>query len=287
MNKRGFRGFIDFVIALVIGLAIMVVVAYIFLYGSNSLGGAVSSISSYISLTQTSLTTGFSVLTGDLLPSFNDESFMAQFYGSSGCISLLNELSRNAVLTAPNNPSSLSGRFFVCSGTYKPFEFVASGSQSSSVWNYLSPSANDVLPNWVLYSKPQLSFLSDIAEVNGSKGTMTFINNSLVSNSQNYLSAMEEDLSQSCISFLNATVSPYNDYGVPSAYITAMDCVPLNIEGGQPMFISVKDLFCQTSGLSCNYNPFLFLHGSPGSITEQRCYYQSGDPSMSCVEYIG
>ena len=287
MDKKGVTFFLEFVIAMIIGSIVVVIVAYIYLFGSSGLSAAISSIDSYVSLTQSALTTHISVLTGDLLPSFKSDSFMVQFYGSSGCVTLLNELSRNAVLTAPNNPSSLSGKFFICSGTYKPFEFSYSGSPQASTWDYVNPSAGNDIPSWMVSSTPALPFLSSIAQVNGSKGAMTFINNSLVSSSQNYLSTMEADLGQACVAFLNATVSPYNDYGVPSAYITNLDCVPLDTENGQPIFISVNSLFCQVNGLSCNYNPFLTLHGSPGNIIEQRCYYQSGAPSISCVEYIG
>ena len=287
MDKRGATFFLEFVIALVIGLIIVVIVAYIYLFGAGGLSAAISSINSYVSLTQTALTTHLSVLTGDVLPSFKGNSFMGQFYGSSNCINLLDELSRNAVLTSPNNPASLSGKFFICSGTYKPFEFVYSSSSYASTWDYINPSAENDLPNWMVSSTPSLPFLTDIAQVNGSRGAMTFINNSLLGNNQNDLLAIETDLGQACVAFLNATVSPYKDYGIPSDYITNLDCVPLDVESGQPIFISVNSLFCQINGLSCNYNPFLFLHGSPGNILEQRCNYGSGDPSISCVEYIG
>ncbi len=282
MDKKG--DIFDFIIALVVVIIIIPIAAYIFFYGINSISTQIESIQAYVTQTELALDLGSSVVVGSLAPSFNSNQFMVQFYGTPQCISLLDDLSRDAVLTAPNNPASLEGQYFICSGAYKNFTFqpppryLLSKQQSLWIATPMSQSTieleQDALPNWVILSTTSMDY--NMWEINGSQGTMYYEN---YSTSQD-LQAVEEQLGEDCVKFLNASVVPYGP-GNPAAYITGMTCVPLGTKNGYPIFISLNTQSCSSVANGCNYDPIVFFHGSPAKILTQFCSYNKG-PSIVC-----
>ena len=177
----------------------------------------------------------------------------------------MNELARSAVLQTPNNPSTLSGSYFVCFGSY-------SDPTKGDFWNVLPVySSTSSFPSWFPAS-PQLNSRhnSNSSGINGSKGTLSFFQN--IENASGVLG-------QSCVSFLNATVPNYG-WGIPSSYIRSMKCAVMSSATGSPStFMSVSPNQC--TGSSVGYCPIAFLHGSPGHITLQTCTYSNGGP-LNC-----
>ncbi len=261
-NKKGINAFLEFIIAIIIIIPVVFVVLVIFVYGTGSIKSIVQSPQAYISDTAAALTSGESVVVGSLAPSLNSNQFMAQFYGSTSCISMLDQLSRTGALTAPSNPATLSNGYFICMGSYKTNDLVSPG------WSYLpAASFNSSFPNWfsaAAYLNARSSINS--SGINGSHGTLSFFENVLPS----------QALASSCKSFLNATTTIGKSE--PSAYISALDCVPIPTKSGTPIFLSVNTGSC-TNG--CINNPVAFLHGSPGSISLQSCTYTGGS-SLIC-----
>ena len=268
LDNKGISEFLSWMIALVIMIIFSAVIVYIFLAGSSSIRSLVQSPNTYVTQTDAALTAGFSIVTGPTVPSFSDNQFMAQFYGSPQCISLLDQLSRTAILTTPNNPASLNGYYFVCSGSFN----IDAISPSQATW---APTPeypdNASFPGWfssVLNSKDS----KNTSGVNNSVGTMSFftaINNPSAA------------LGSSCVSFLDAVTQKYGS-GVPSAYITSMECAPLPLKNSIPTYISIKDGSCSADPASC---PLAFLHGNPGSFQLQTCTY-SGGSSIVCDVYM-
>ena len=150
-NKKGINSFLEFIIAIIIIIPVVFVVLVIFVYGTGSVRSIVQSPQAYVSETAAALTSGESVVVGSLAPSLSGDQFMAQFYGGASCISLLDQLSRTGALTAPSDPSTLSGKYFVCMGSYKTSDLVLPG------WDYLpAASFNASFPDW--YPLPVLIF---------------------------------------------------------------------------------------------------------------------------------
>lgn len=273
-NRKGITSFTSFIIAMVIIIPVIFVVLIIFIFGVPSIRSQVQSVQSYISQTMVALTTGESVVTGTLSPSLTDHEFMGQFYGSSACISLLDELSRTGVLSSPNDPSSLNNRYFVCIGAYKDFD-TANSPNPPAVWgDYLpSSSGQPAFPQWSGFNSGPNSIIDTggFAGINGSHGTLSYAVDS---------TNVSASLASACIALFNATSS--EGWGSPSAYITALDCAPLNENNGKPIYLSVQDSTCQGTVKGCDFNPWLFLHGSPGTIGLQTCSYVSGSPDLVC-----
>lgn len=295
MYKKGTSAFISFIIALVILIPIIIIVALIYLFGVSSVSSQITSIQSYVTQTELALTYGSSVVVGALAPSFNSNQFMVQFYGTPQCISLLDSLSRDALLQEPNNPATMANQFFICSGTYKSFNFKdpSNGNTLTSEWISIPSGSSkcgetcmvDALPNWVESaewnpSSNEQGWSPNTYEMNGSEGTMYFENDSLNQNMQ----TIEQDLGRYCVEFLNATVVPYGP-GNPGAYITGMTCIALGTKNNMPVFISLQTNSCNNIQNGCYYDPLIFFHGSPAQIVAQFCNYKSG-PSISCLETI-
>lgn len=267
-NKKGLSAFTSFIIAIIIIIPILVVITIIFVYGASSISSLVSSPQAYVSQTMAAINTGESVIVGSLSPSLdgNNGQFMAQFYGNSGCITLLDQLSRNGLVSAPNDPSTLSGKYFVCTGSLN-----SKGITSDNSWSFLPGNGAGEgaasFPGWFLAAQ----FLNaansqNSSGINGSHGTLS------------YYEGVDPQvaLGQACISFFNATTA----YGrnTPSSYITSLDCVAEGESSGVPVFMSVKNSQCQSnSQLGCTNNPWAFLFGAPGQFALQTCSYTSGD----------
>lgn len=266
-NKKGINAFLGFILSIIIIIPVLFVVLVIFVYGSASVKSIVQSPQAYVSQTAVALTSGESVVVGSLAPSLSGDQFMAQFYGSSSCISLLDQLSRTGELTAPSDPTTLSGSYFICIGSYTTSNLVDSG------WSDLPSSSNSAsFPDWfgaATYLNSGSS--SNTSGINGSQGTLSFFVNLPPSLS----------LGSSCTSFLNATTSFGRNE--PSGYISALDCAQIPEKNGIPIFLSVKDTNC---GSNCNDNPMAFLHGSPGVISLQECSYSGGN-ALVCQFDIG
>lgn len=292
-SKASVSDTLSFIIAILVIVAVLVPVAYVLYYGISAVSAQVESIQEYVTQTELALTFGTSEVVGTLAPSFNSNQFMVQFYGTPQCISLLDDLSRDAVLSAPNNPATLSGQFFVCSGVYKNFTFKPQNpliAKSSSLWT-AKPLATttqidqaSALPNWVqLYNwsvKLGPGWSPTTYEINGSEGTMFYENDSTYQN----IPQIEADLGRYCVEFLNASVVPYGPEN-PAAYITSMDCVPLGAKNGYNIFISLDTQNCASVQGGCNYDPLIFFHGSPAKIIAQFCSYNGGT-SLVCAETI-
>ncbi len=299
MYKKGTSSFISFIIALVILIPIIVIVALIFLFGTSSISSQITSLQSYVTQTELALSYGSSVVVGALAPSFNSNQFMVQFYGTPQCINLLDSLSRDALLQEPNNPQTLSNQFFICSGSYKNFEFYDPYPDvTSSEWlslpfpnNSIQSNMITALPLWVIANQYNSNinslgwgtingFSPNIYEINGSEGTMFYEN---YSNNPD-LSRIESDLGRYCVEFLDADVYPYG-LGNPGAYITQMSCIALGSKDNVPVFISIDQPNCNNFPNGCYYDPMVFFHGSPAQIISQFCNYKSG-LSISCLETI-
>ncbi len=263
-NKKGITSFLEFIIAIIIIIPVVFVIFIIFVLGVGSIKAVTESPQAYVSETAAALTTGESVVVGSLAPSLTGSQFMAQFYGGTSCISLLDQLSRTGVLTTPADPATLSDSYFVCFGSYKTNDLIY------STWNDLPTSSfNASFPDWF----PAANYLNSRSSlnssgINGSQGTLSFFFN------LNTLPSYA--LASSCESFLNATTTIGKSE--PSAYISSINCVPIPTEGNTSIFISVKSGSC-TNG--CTSNPLAFLHGSPGAISLQSCTYTGGD-SLLC-----
>lgn len=266
-NKKGINSFLEFIIAVIIVIPVLFVVLVLFVYGTGSINAIVQSPQSYVTQTAAALTSGESVVVGSIAPSLESTQFLGQFYGSTSCISLLDQLSRTGKLSAPNNPATLSNRYFICIGSYN------SKDVTSSSWSYLpAASYNASFPSWFVASQ-ELNSKSSInsSGINGSQGTLSFFVNV----------PPDQALGSSCSSFLNASTT--YGYSEPSAYISALDCVPIPQKGNTSVFISVKYPGCANG---CASNPVAFLHGSPGAISLQSCTYSNGN-SLICQFDIG
>ena len=264
-NKKGLTAFLSFVVAIIIIIPIIIIVVYVFVFGISSTKGIINSPSAYVTQTASAIIGGTSNVEGSLSPSLTRGEFMSQFYGSPSCISLLDELSRNAALQQPNDPATLSGNYFICFGSY-------SNPAPGDFWNFLPvyPS-NASFPSWFPAS-PYLNSRNNLnsSGINGSKGTLSFFRG---------IENVSGALGQSCVSFLNATIPKYG-WGIPSAYIHSMKCVIMSSATGSPStFMSVTPAQC--TGSSTGYCPVVFLHGSPSHITLQTCTYSNGGP-LNC-----
>ena len=270
-NRRGVNEVYSFIISVIIVAVLVVIVVYILLLGTGTIKSVNSNTNTYVSQTESAITSGISILTGGSV-SLDNHQFLAQFYGSPRCLSLLNDLSAHGILQNPTNPSSLSGAFFVCTGSYNDFSFYSNNNIVSSSWQPVTTWGRAAPPSWYVQYPP-------IAGMNGSQGTVTFEN---TTGSSTGISAIVDYLNGSCTNFLNATVdaSGTPEYGDPQAYITSLNCVPIE-NAGSTYFISVETPQCGTDPQMCSGNPLLFIHGSPGSITQQVCRYYGG-PSIIC-----
>jgi hypothetical protein len=218
------------------------------------------------------LNTGESVVVGTLSPSLQSNQFMTQFYGSPACVSLIDQLSRHGLLSAPGDPTTLEDRYFVCVGSYNDFNKTTS-KNAPAVWgNYLPGEPdNSSFPSWFpAASKLNAPYSGNSSGINGSHGTLSY-----------YVDVNPETaLGSACVSFFNATTQ--YGWSTPSAYITGLNCVAENENNGAPIFMSVKNQECQSNAqVGCATNPWVFLHGSPGQITLQTCSYTSGN-SLIC-----
>ncbi|MCL4401027.1 MAG: hypothetical protein M1348_03280 [Candidatus Parvarchaeota archaeon] len=270
-NRKGITSFTSFIVAIVIIIPVLFVVLVIFVFAIPAIRSNIINVQSYVSETMVALSTGESVITGTLSPSLTDHEFLAQFYGSPACIGLLNELSRTSILSSPNDPSSLNDRYFVCVGDYKDFS-ASNNPNPPAVWgNYLPQSPGQpALPDWISGSSLSGGW-SGLAGINGSQGTLSYAVDA------NNVSAL---LASACVAFFNATSS--EGWGSPSAYVNSLNCAPLNENNGQLIYMSVNDQTCASTSQGCDYNPWLFLHGSPGSIALQTCSYVSGSSDLVC-----
>ena len=264
MKNKGISEFLSFILSIIILIPIAIIAYFIITAGANKVISSSESITEYVSSTLVAIQTGNSIVLPPISPNLPGHTFLSQFYGSSSCISYLNELSREAILISPSNPSSLSGTYFVCIGTFslKPI------SLSQRFWNYLpsngEESDNASFPGWFPDLAAYNSKSSTIASgINGSTGTLSYF-----TQPQN----PETILSSSCVSFFNATTVNYG-YGQPGAYITTLTCDPLTYNN-KSMFISAVPPSC--SG-SCGINPIAFLYGNPGYIKFQECNYNGGN----------
>lgn len=272
-NRRGVNEVYSFIISVIIVAVLVIIVVYILLLGTGTIKSVNSNTNTYVSQTESAITSGISILTGGSV-SLDDHQFLVQFYGSPRCLSLLNDLSAHGVLQNPTDPSTLSNTFFVCIGSYNDFSFYTNGGGGpySSSWQPVTSWGQAAAPFWYVQASP-------MAGINGSQGTVTFDNTtgSSISGSDiiNYLNG-------SCTNFLNATVdvSGTKEYNDPQAYITSLNCVPIE-NAGLTYFISVETPQCGNNPQMCSGNPLLFIHGSPGTITQQVCRY-SGGPSIIC-----
>jgi hypothetical protein len=280
-NKKGVISTVSIVISIIVLIPIVIFVGFIFISGIAGIRTQIQSISGYVSDTQTALYSGTSVIVGTLSPVFSGNQFMAQFYGGPACMTLIDELARTSILTEPNDPSTLSGKFFVCAGTFSNF---SSSPNVNEFWDYLPippGNAQSILPSWTLDGGYNLTNLI-VGEVNGSHGSLSFAN---YTGRPSSLAKVETQLSTACESFLNSTVyssSSGTEYNVPSAYISAITCAPLAVQNSQPVFISLRRGNCAANSPECSYNPLLFMHGEPASIQIQTCNYLSGAPSLTC-----
>lgn len=265
MKNKGLSEFLAFILSIIILIPIAIIAYFIITAGANKVISSSESVSLYASSTIAALQTGNSIVLPPDSPNLPKYTFLSQFYGSNSCISDLNQLSRQALLVSPSNPSSLSNMYFVCIGTFS----LSPITTSQAFWNYV-PSGNKEgpdnasFPGWFpdlsAYNSPSSTLASGI---NGSTGTLSYF-----IQPQN----PETALSDSCVSFFNATTSQYG-YGQPGAYITTITCAPLTYNN-KSAFISAVPPSC--SG-SCGNNPIAFLYGNPGYIKFQECSYNGGN----------
>ncbi len=264
MNNRGISEFLSFIIAIIILIPIAVIAYFIITAGANKVVSSSESINQYVSSTITALQTGNSIVLPPDSPNLPATTFLAQFYGDSSCINYIDQLSREAILISPSNPSSLSNTYFVCIGTFSLSPIIP----GQDFWNYLpsnngEKADNASFPGWFSslsnYNSPSSTLASGI---NGSTGTLSYFTQP---------SNPEITLSNSCVSFFNATTTKYG-YGQPGAYITSLTCAPLTYNN-KSAFISVVPPSC--SG-ACGNNPMAFLYGNPGYIKFQECTYNGG-----------
>lgn len=276
-NKRGVNEVLSFIISVIIVGVIVVIVVYILLVGTGTIKSVGANTGAYVSQTEAATTNGLSILTGGTV-NLDNQQFLMQFYGSKQCISLLNQLSLHSVLQSPTNPSSLSNTFFVCIGSYNNFTFYPNGPSTTntrqSSWQSVTSWGNPAAPLW--YN----TGFGPLAGMNGSEGTVTFIN---TTGALATTTTLESYLNQSCINFLNATVSVSGNAlpNEPYAYITSMNCEPIE-DNALTYFISVEAPLCGTDPQLCSGNPLLMIHGSPAYITSQICRYYNG-PSIICT----
>ena len=265
MKNKGISEFLAFILSIIILIPIAIIAYFIITAGANKVVSSSESITQYVSSTLVAIQTGNSVVLPPISPDLpNSSYFLSQFYGSSSCISDLDELSREAILISPSNPSSLSGTYFVCIGLFSPSAIVS----NQRFWNDLPSNGegadNASFPGWFPDLSAYNSKSSTIASgINGSTGTLSYF-----IQPQN----PEAILSGSCVSFFNATTVNYG-YGQPGAYITTITCAPLTYNN-KSAFLSAIPPSC--SG-SCGNNPIAFLHGNPGYIKFQECSYNGGN----------
>lgn len=264
MNNKGISEFLAFILSIIILIPIAVIAYFIITAGANKVVSSSESVTQYVSSTMLALQTGNSVVLPPVSPNLPKYTFLSQFYGSNSCISYLNQLSREDLLISPSNPSSLSGTYFVCIGTFSLSPIIS----SQSFWNYLPSngegSNNASFPGWFPDLAAYNSKSSNLASgINGSTGTLSYF---ILSQNP------EVSLSDSCDSFFNATTIKYG-YSQPGAYITTITCAPLTYNN-ESAFISVIPPSC--SG-SCGNNPMAFLYGNPGYIKFQECSYNGGN----------
>ncbi len=262
MKNKGITEFLAFILSIIILIPIAVIAYFIITAGANKVVSSSESVSLYVSTIMTAMQTGNSVALPPVTPNLPKHTFMGQFYGSDSCISYIDQLSREAILISPSNPSTLSNVYFVCIGTYSPSAITT----SESAWNFLPTTGanNASFPTWFPDVGNYNSESSTIASgVSGSEGTLSYF--ITPSNPQN-------TLSQSCVNFFNASTVNYG-YGQPGAYIKTITCAPLTYNN-KTALISVIPPSC--SGV-CGSNPVAFLYGNPGYITLQECSYSGGN----------
>ncbi|EFD92710.1 MAG: hypothetical protein BJBARM5_0563 [Candidatus Parvarchaeum acidophilus ARMAN-5] len=262
MKNKGITEFLSFILSIIILIPIAVIAYFIITAGANKVVSSSESASLYVSTTISAMQTGQSVVLPPDSPNLPEYTFLSQFYGNSACMSDINQLSREAVLVSPSNPSTLSNKYFVCIGTYNPSAIVS----SQSIWLTVPKTGSDnaSFPSWFPNAGNYNSRTSSLASgINGSTGTLSYF-----TNPQN----VQNTLAQSCVSFFNATTKNYG-YGQPGAYITTMTCVPLTYNNNTA-FINVIPPSC--SG-ACGSNPVAFLYGNPGYIKLQECSYSGGN----------
>jgi hypothetical protein len=268
MKNKGISEFLAFILSIIILIPIAVIAYFIITAGANKVVSSSESITQYVSSTLVAMQTGNSVVLPPISPDLPKYTFLSQFYGSSSCISDLDQLSREAILISPSNPSSLSGSYFVCIGTFSSSAIIP----NQRFWSYLPSNGEEAnnasFPGWFPDLAAYNSKSSIIASgVTGSTGTLSYF-----TQPQN----PETALSSSCVSFFNATTVKYG-YGQPGAYITTMTCAPLTYNN-KSAFISTIPPSC--SG-SCGINPMAFLYGNPGYIKFQECSYSGGN-NLQC-----
>ncbi len=261
MKKKGITEFLAFMLSIIILIPIAIIAYFIITAGANKVVSSSESVSQYVSSTLTAVQTGNSVVLPPISPNLPSETFLSQFYGSNSCISYLDELSREAILVSPVNPSSLSNTYFVCIGTFSLSPIIV----TQAFWDYLPTAGADnaSFPGWFPNVLKYNSLKSAIASgINGSTGTLSYFLQS---------SDPQTALSESCDNFFNATTKKYG-YGEPGAYIKSITCAPLTYNN-QSVFISAIPPSC--SG-ACGNNPIAFLYGNPGYIKFQECSYNGG-----------
>ncbi|MCL4391364.1 MAG: hypothetical protein M1284_01735 [Candidatus Parvarchaeota archaeon] len=268
MKNKGITEFLAFILSIVILIPIAVIAYFIITAGANKVISSSESVSVYVASTISAFQTGNSVVLPPLSPNLPKYTFLSQFYGSNSCINYIDQLSREAILISPSNPSILSGQYFVCIGTFKQTAIIT----SQAFWNYLPSSGegpdNASFPGWFPNLAEYNSKTSTISSgINGSTGTLSYFTEP---------ANPQIALSNSCTSFFNATTVKYG-YDQPGAYITGMTCAPLT-SNNKSAFISVIPPSC--SG-ACGSNPVAFLYGDPGYIKFQECSYSGGN-ALQC-----
>lgn len=270
MKNKGLTEFLAFILSIIILIPIAILAYFIITAGANKVISSSESVSLYVSTTVSAVQSGNSVVLPPVSPNLPKYTFLGQFFGSNSCIKYVTELSREAILISPSDPSILSNQYFMCIGTFSLSPIIS----SQAFWNYL-PSAKDgegpdnaSFPGWFpglsAYNSPSSLIASG---VNGSTGTISY-----------FLQPQdpEKALADSCVSFFNATTISYG-YGQPGAYIKSITCVPLS-HNNNSVFVSVVPPLC--SG-TCGNNPMAFLYGSPGYIKFQECSYGGGS-ALQC-----
>jgi hypothetical protein len=266
MKKKGISELLAFGMSVIILIPIAVIAYFIITSGANKVTSSSESVGIYVSTTISALQSGNSVVLPPNSPNLPKDVFLSQFYGDSSCMSYIYQLSREAILISPSNPSTLSNKYFMCIGAYNPSAIVP----NQAVWNFLPTTGidNASFPGWFPSVGNYNSKTSSLASgINGSVGTLSYFIQP---------SNPQSTLSQSCISFFNATTQNYG-YGQPGAYITTITCAPLTYNN-KSAFVSVIPPSC--SG-TCGNNPMAFLYGNPGYIKFQECSYGGGN-SLQC-----
>ncbi len=271
MNRKGISAFLGIIISLVILIPVGFIVFLIISSGASKLVSFQQSVNAYVSATLSAMQTGTSVVVPPSAPDFGSTTFLAQFYGGTACMSMIDQLSRSAILAEPTNPSSLTNKYFICVGTMNMQPIISYMRQ----WNYLPTSSGSAsFPYWFSNYGQLNSQSYGLAQgVSGSKDTLSFFTNS---------ANPAQTLAGSCADFFNATTTSYG-YGVPSAYITGLSCVPL-MYSNSSLFLSVATSGCSSSN-ACNSNPVAFLYGNPSYVTTQICSSGGGN-SLVCQFYL-